>query len=216
MGPLGRGPFVTPEFVCADDDLTTCELCTVKDVIAKSCGGAAVADDDGGDDADDNLLEDGDSCGDRCSTASEGLHHWDALRSFFANAELSTSEKASSFCLSSDGDKREQWKRAIQRQEAGSFSFDSQHDMSVSMKNILTPQTLFLAMISLCQETPCLRNFVRLGLLPPEGVLPTACRRIFQMLWANNGDIISRQYAGTAALKVCSIHGWTCLMCKGK
>lgn len=44
-------------------------------------------------------------------------------------------------------------------------------------------------------------QFVRLGLLPPEGVLPTACRRIFQMLWANNGDIISRQYAGTAALK---------------
>uniref|UniRef100_A0A1E1XMC6 Putative inositol-145-triphosphate 5-phosphatase synaptojanin inp51/inp52/inp53 family n=1 Tax=Amblyomma sculptum TaxID=1581419 RepID=A0A1E1XMC6_AMBSC len=44
-------------------------------------------------------------------------------------------------------------------------------------------------------------QFVRLGLLPPEGVLPTACRRIFQMLWANNGDIISRQYAGTVALK---------------
>ncbi|XP_064466053.1 phosphatidylinositide phosphatase SAC2-like [Ornithodoros turicata] len=44
-------------------------------------------------------------------------------------------------------------------------------------------------------------QFIRLGLLPPEGVLPTACRRVFQMLWANNGDIISRQYAGTAALK---------------
>lgn len=44
-------------------------------------------------------------------------------------------------------------------------------------------------------------QFVRLGLLPPEGVLPTSCRRVFQMLWANNGDIISRQYAGTVALK---------------
>lgn len=41
-----------------------------------------------------------------------------------------------------------------------------------------------------------------MGLLPPEGVLPAGCRRIFQMLWANNGDIISRQYAGTVALKV--------------
>lgn len=41
-----------------------------------------------------------------------------------------------------------------------------------------------------------------MGLLPPEGILPAGCRRIFQMLWANNGDIISRQYAGTVALKV--------------
>ncbi|GBM70724.1 Phosphatidylinositide phosphatase SAC2 [Araneus ventricosus] len=44
-------------------------------------------------------------------------------------------------------------------------------------------------------------QFNKLGLLPPEGVLPAGCRRIFQMLWANNGDIISRQYAGTVALK---------------
>ena len=29
-----------------------------------------------------------------------------------------------------------------------------------------------------------------------------SCRKIFQVLWANNGDAISRQYAGTAALKV--------------
>ncbi|UYV81438.1 INPP5F [Cordylochernes scorpioides] len=45
-------------------------------------------------------------------------------------------------------------------------------------------------------------QFIKLGLLPPEGDLPVTCRRIFQILWANNGDIISRQYAGTAALKV--------------
>lgn len=44
-------------------------------------------------------------------------------------------------------------------------------------------------------------QFTRLGLLPPEGQLPHNCRRIFQTMWANNGDIISRQYAGTAALK---------------
>ena len=44
-------------------------------------------------------------------------------------------------------------------------------------------------------------QFTRLGLLPPEGQLPPSCRRIFQMMWANNGDTISRQYAGTAALK---------------
>ncbi|XP_022241087.1 phosphatidylinositide phosphatase SAC2-like [Limulus polyphemus] len=44
-------------------------------------------------------------------------------------------------------------------------------------------------------------QFLRLGLLRPEGKLPTSCRRAFQVMWANNGDIISRQYAGTAALK---------------
>uniref|UniRef100_T1JHY8 SAC domain-containing protein n=1 Tax=Strigamia maritima TaxID=126957 RepID=T1JHY8_STRMM len=42
---------------------------------------------------------------------------------------------------------------------------------------------------------------IQLGLLPPEGILPPRCRNIFQIMWANNGDIISRQYAGTAALK---------------
>lgn len=42
---------------------------------------------------------------------------------------------------------------------------------------------------------------MRLSLLPPEGQLPANSRRIFQLMWAHNGDIISRQYAGTAALK---------------
>ncbi|XP_062599038.1 phosphatidylinositide phosphatase SAC2-like [Saccostrea cucullata] len=41
----------------------------------------------------------------------------------------------------------------------------------------------------------------KLGILPPDETLPTNCKRIFQVLWANNGDAISRQYAGTAALK---------------
>lgn len=37
-----------------------------------------------------------------------------------------TSEKVS-FCLPSDADEREKWKCAIPRQEAGGFTFDSQH-----------------------------------------------------------------------------------------
>ncbi|KAL1137682.1 hypothetical protein AAG570_009378 [Ranatra chinensis] len=41
----------------------------------------------------------------------------------------------------------------------------------------------------------------KLGLLPPEGIMPNSLRTTFQLLWANNGDIISRQYAGTNALK---------------
>lgn len=38
--------------------------------------------------------------------------------------------------------------------------------------------------------------------MPPEQPLPVKCNRIYQIIWANNGDAISRQYAGTAALKV--------------
>lgn len=41
----------------------------------------------------------------------------------------------------------------------------------------------------------------KLGILPPDENLPSSCKKIFQVLWANNGDAISRQYAGTAALK---------------
>ncbi|XP_042560951.1 phosphatidylinositide phosphatase SAC2 isoform X2 [Clupea harengus] len=41
----------------------------------------------------------------------------------------------------------------------------------------------------------------KLGVMPPEQPLPPKCYRIYQVMWANNGDIISRQYAGTAALK---------------
>ncbi|XP_015597121.1 phosphatidylinositide phosphatase SAC2 isoform X2 [Cephus cinctus] len=44
-------------------------------------------------------------------------------------------------------------------------------------------------------------QFSKLGLVPPEGTLPTNIRQTFQLLWANNGDIISKQYAGTNALK---------------
>ncbi|KAM6444137.1 phosphatidylinositide phosphatase SAC2 isoform 1-T1 [Liasis olivaceus] len=41
----------------------------------------------------------------------------------------------------------------------------------------------------------------KLGVMPPEQALPVKCNRIYQFIWANNGDAISRQYAGTAALK---------------
>ncbi|KAF7991334.1 hypothetical protein HCN44_002896 [Aphidius gifuensis] len=44
-------------------------------------------------------------------------------------------------------------------------------------------------------------QFSKLGLIPPDGTLPTDIRQTFQLLWANNGDIISKQYAGTNALK---------------
>jgi len=45
-------------------------------------------------------------------------------------------------------------------------------------------------------------EFTKLGLIAPEKAVPTNIRNAFQLLWANNGDAISRQYAGTNALKV--------------
>ncbi|XP_046383562.1 phosphatidylinositide phosphatase SAC2 isoform X2 [Ischnura elegans] len=44
-------------------------------------------------------------------------------------------------------------------------------------------------------------QFSKLGLIPPEGIVPANIRNTFQLLWANNGDTISKQYAGTNALK---------------
>lgn len=74
-----------------------------------------------------------------------------------------TSEKVSLFCLPSDADKREQWKRAIPRQEAGGFSFDSQH-VRVCEKHFDTADVVwndtFLVkgdVVSLRREKPKLR-----------------------------------------------------------
>ncbi|KAH3788858.1 hypothetical protein DPMN_167020 [Dreissena polymorpha] len=53
------------------------------------------------------------------------------------------------------------------------------------------------AVARVVMETQCRK----LGLLAPEETLPDSCRRIFQQMWANTGDAISKQYAGTAALK---------------
>jgi phosphatidylinositol 4-phosphatase len=41
----------------------------------------------------------------------------------------------------------------------------------------------------------------RLGLLSLDDVLDNNIKLIFSLIWANNGDAISRQYAGTRALK---------------
>uniref|UniRef100_A0A0K8UM12 Phosphatidylinositide phosphatase SAC2 n=1 Tax=Bactrocera latifrons TaxID=174628 RepID=A0A0K8UM12_BACLA len=44
-------------------------------------------------------------------------------------------------------------------------------------------------------------QLVKLGLSPPYTPIPEQLKSPFMILWANNGDIISRQYAGTNALK---------------
>lgn len=44
-------------------------------------------------------------------------------------------------------------------------------------------------------------QLVKLGLAPPYTPIPEQMKNPFMALWANNGDIISRQYAGTNALK---------------
>lgn len=44
-------------------------------------------------------------------------------------------------------------------------------------------------------------QLVKLGLSTPNTVIPNGMKGPFMILWANNGDIISRQYAGTNALK---------------
>ncbi|KAH9371893.1 hypothetical protein HPB48_019337 [Haemaphysalis longicornis] len=74
-----------------------------------------------------------------------------------------TSEKVSLFYLPSDADKREQWKRAIPRQEAGGFSFDSHH-VRVCEKHFDTADVVwndtFLVkgdVVSLRREKPKLR-----------------------------------------------------------
>jgi len=44
-------------------------------------------------------------------------------------------------------------------------------------------------------------QLTKLGVVQPEHGLSLGCKKNFQSLWANNGDMISRQYAGTNALK---------------
>ncbi|XP_053682063.1 phosphatidylinositide phosphatase SAC2 isoform X3 [Sabethes cyaneus] len=44
-------------------------------------------------------------------------------------------------------------------------------------------------------------QLVKLGLAPPYSQLPEQLKIPFMIVWANNGDVISRQYAGTNALK---------------
>lgn len=42
---------------------------------------------------------------------------------------------------------------------------------------------------------------MKLGMLMPDQTLPAPCEQAFRFMWANNGDAISHQYAGTAAMK---------------
>lgn len=42
---------------------------------------------------------------------------------------------------------------------------------------------------------------MKLGFLMPDQTLPLPCLQLYRKLWADNGDAISRQYAGTAAMK---------------
>lgn len=44
-------------------------------------------------------------------------------------------------------------------------------------------------------------QLVKVGLMPPYSPVPDQLKIPFMLLWANNGDIISKQYAGTNALK---------------
>ena len=44
-------------------------------------------------------------------------------------------------------------------------------------------------------------QLLKLGLIPLDHGIPDNLRLVFQDLWANNGDALSRQYAGTNALK---------------
>ena len=44
-------------------------------------------------------------------------------------------------------------------------------------------------------------QLARLGLIVPPIDLPAELKRKFQLVWANNGDAVSQQYAGTSALK---------------
>lgn len=45
-------------------------------------------------------------------------------------------------------------------------------------------------------------QLIKLGMLAgPNSMLPDEMKTPFMLLWANNGDVISRQYAGTDALK---------------
>lgn len=44
-------------------------------------------------------------------------------------------------------------------------------------------------------------QLVKVGLVAPYSPIPDQLKTPFMVLWANNGDVISRQYAGTNALK---------------
>lgn len=48
----------------------------------------------------------------------------------------------------------------------------------------------------------------KLGMIPFDETLGGSTLVSYQEMWANNGDIVSKQYAGTAAMKVCGWPSW--------
>lgn len=48
----------------------------------------------------------------------------------------------------------------------------------------------------------CSIQLQKLGIIPFDEHLSGATLSTFKIMWANNGDCISRQYTGTAAMKV--------------
>ena len=57
----------------------------------------------------------------------------------------------------------------------------------------------YLFKTSIAREV-MMSQLIKLGLISPEA--PNNLISITQQMWANNGDVISKQYAGTNALKV--------------
>ena len=55
----------------------------------------------------------------------------------------------------------------------------------------------------------------KLGVIPFEEKLEGVTLQAYQELWANNGDFISRQYTGTAAMKVNLSMTWNSI-CEGQ
>lgn len=56
--------------------------------------------------------------------------------------------------------------------------------------------------IPLLSPFPPRHQLHKLGVLPFEEKLGESTLRHYQEMWANNGDIVSRQYTGTRAMKV--------------
>ncbi|TKR96464.1 hypothetical protein L596_010475 [Steinernema carpocapsae] len=54
---------------------------------------------------------------------------------------------------------------------------------------------------SAISQTICMRQARKLGLMGPQNEEPEVLVKTLQTIWADHGDSISRQYAGTAALK---------------
>lgn len=57
---------------------------------------------------------------------------------------------------------------------------------------------------TLGHSPPLSLQLQKLGMLPFDEKLGGPTLISYQEMWGNNGDVISKQYAGTAAMKVCT------------